>query len=185
MEFLLIGDIKLKVTLTPEDCREYQIDTSESDFSTAEMRAVVRDVLERARIECGFSAEGERILAQLYPMPDGSCELLVTKLKRRFANERNAYPDAEGLGSLESRRGAYRFPDLATLRAAAHALLRDGREYDAYMSETGECYISVSECNTDGISDIEAIIEYGDRIDSIPPYIFSERGRRIDINEYK
>ena len=178
MEFLVIGDTKLKVTLTSEECAQYNIDTMATDFSGGEIRTVVRAILALAESECGFCAEGERILAQLYPLPDGSCELLVTKLGAS-AKDKRLVRDTEGLGAFEDRRRVYRFPSLEVLRLAERAILPRA-EYEAYLADSGECYISVLEALTDGISELEALIEYGERIDSIPPHVVAERGRRLD-----
>ena len=80
MEFLNISDTKLKVTLSPEECVSYGIDTSKSEFTRAEIKEVMRDILSLAEGECGFVVTSEKILVQLYPMPSGECEIFVTKL---------------------------------------------------------------------------------------------------------
>ena len=75
-----ISDIKLKVTLSEEECRRYGIDTAAKDFSSIEIRRAVRDVLAKMSEKSGFKVEGVRLLVQLYPLPDKRCEILVTRL---------------------------------------------------------------------------------------------------------
>ena len=71
LEFFVSGENKLKIVLTAEDCAEFGIDTTLSDFSGNDIRLAIRAVLESAGRECGFFAEGEKIFAQLYPIPEG------------------------------------------------------------------------------------------------------------------
>ena len=179
MEFLIVSDSKLKITLNAEDCLKYAIDTSGSDFSTNEVRLAIRALLEVARERCGFRADGEKILAQLYPMPDGSCELFITKLSGVSAQAREAVRDIEGLSPIEDKYGTYAFRDGQTLLSAARAIYREGIECDLYLSDDGIYYISIKEDIVGGISEFEILTEYGERLKSLPLYVISEYGNLL------
>ena len=179
MEFLTVSDAKLKVTLSREDCLKYGIENTGEEFTGIDVRYAVRDILEIAKGECGFSTDGEKILAQLYPMPDGSCELFITKLSGVTRQVNEAVRDAQGLSTMEKKRGTYSFSDAGTLVAAARAIYRTGIDCDLYLSDEGVYYISITEELLNGISEFEILIEYGERLKFLPTYVISERGRML------
>ncbi len=176
MEFLIISDTKLKVSITRDECLKYGIDTSDADFSTNEIRLIIREILELAKKRCGFTVDREKILVQLYPMPDGDCELFVTKLVGLSARERGIVRDADELTTYQKKRGVYRFSDTITLKEAVRAIYRDGVECDLYVSESGEYYISIVESFADGISEFEVLVEFGDRLPELPVFVMAEYG---------
>lgn len=178
MEFFVSGKNKLKIVLTSEDCAKVGIDTTLSDFSTNEVRLAIRSVLTEAGRECGFFCEGEKILAQLYPLPNGGCEIFVTKLKDTSI-PRTAVRDLEGLTDIDERRGAYYFKDSEALLAAARAIYREGTDCDLYLSDDGGYYISITENFYSGLSEFEVLTEYGERLKSLPVYVISERGKLL------
>ena len=176
MKFLNISDIKLKVTLSEEDCRRHGIDSS-GDYSTREVRYAIREILTRAEAECGFSAEGDKILVQLYPLPDGECELLVTRLTTLSRKDRDTLASSEGISLFESKRGTYRFSSSEDLSSAVRAVYRSGVICDLYLDDLGRYYLSLNEEISDGISEFEIFIEYGERLSSMPLAVLSEYGR--------
>ena len=76
MELILISNSKLKIMLTAEDMKKYNIDC-EGDVT---LRRGFRPVLERARRDCGFDPCGGRLLVQVFPSRSGGCELFVTRV---------------------------------------------------------------------------------------------------------
>jgi negative regulator of genetic competence, sporulation and motility len=176
LKFLNISDTKLKVTLTSADCLEYAIDAEEG-YNTRRMRSAVRRILTLAEEECGFSAVGEKILVQLYPLPSGECELFVTVLTTLSGRDRDAVSSADGVSLLEQARAIYRFADFAGLADAVRAVYREGVESDLYSDDLGRFYLSLKEEITDGISEFEIFIEYGDRLAALPIAVLSEYGK--------
>ena len=176
MEFLNISDIKLKVTLSAEDAAEYGIDTSSGDFTGIEIRRAIRKILSVAESECGFSADGERMLVQLYPLPDGSCELLVTRLVSMSRRDRATIAESEGLSLIEHRRGTFRFDSKEELLRAIRTVRREDVEADLYRDDLGRYYISAREELTDGISELEIFVEFGERLSALPIAVMSEYG---------
>ena len=179
MEFLNISDIKLKVTLSPDECVAYGIDTTLSDFSGADVRRAIREVIAAAERECGFKTAGDRVLVQLYPLPDARAELLVTRLVGMTRRDRAVLSSSEGVSLMEHRRGIYRFDTARDLLRAVRAVYREGVLSDLYRDDLGRYYISVGEDITDGFSDMEALVEFGDRLSSLPIAVLSEYGELI------
>ena len=179
MKFLNISDIKLKVTLSAEDCREYGIDTASGDFSTQSCRQAVRAIMERAESECGFSVSGDKILVQIYPLPSGECELLVTRLTSLSRKDRAQLASSEGLSLIEQKRGTYRFYSKEDLIAAVKTVRRKEVMADLYIDDLGRYYISVDEELSDGISELEIFVEYGERLAALPIAVLSEYGKLL------
>lgn len=179
MKFLNINDIKLKVTLTAADALQYGIDTASGDYSTKEIREAIRAILDVARSECGFCAEGEKILVQLYPLPEGECELLVTKLGGVSKKDRAALSASEGVSLMERKRGTYRFCTAEEVVSAVRAAYREGVVSDLYRDDLGRYYLHIEEEFTDGISEFEIFVEYGERLTSLPIAVLSEYGKLL------
>ncbi len=75
MELILISNSKLKIMLSAEDMKMYNI---ECDGESTLHRGF-RPVLERAKLDCGFDIESGRLLVQVFPSRGGGCEMFVTR----------------------------------------------------------------------------------------------------------
>ena len=176
MKFLNISDSKLKVTLAKVDCIEYGIDTSVGNYTSKEVRESVRKILELDEAECGFSVGTDKILVQLYPLPSGECELLVTKLTTLSRKHKEELSSSDGVSVLENTRGIYRFETSEDIRAAVRVIYREGICADLYRDTLGRYYLYIEEKLTDGISEFEILTEYGERLPSVPSVLLSEYG---------
>ncbi len=88
MELILISNSKLKIMLSAEDMKKYNI---ECDGETA-LRRGFKPVLDMARRDCGFDTEGGRLLVQVFPSRGGGCEMFITRvaLESGKAKDRDA-----------------------------------------------------------------------------------------------
>ena len=80
MEFILINENKIKVMLTEQDLKEFEIDAEDLDYSNTDTKRMFWDILSRAKHSTGFDTDGHKVLVQLYPSRHGGCELFVTKI---------------------------------------------------------------------------------------------------------
>ena len=176
MEFLNISDIKLKVTLTSEECVSYGINTDSKDFSGARIRRTVRDILATVTEKSGFKVDGERLLVQIYPLPDKRCEILVTRLIGISRRDRAVLSGTDGISILEDKRTAFRFDTGEDLLRAVRAVYREGIESDLYLDDLGRYYIHAREEIADDFSQLEPFIEFGDRLSALPLAVLSEYG---------
>ena len=76
MELILISNSKLKIMLSAEDMKKYNIECD----GTSALRQGFRPVLERAHDDCGFDIESGRLLVQVFPSRTGGCEMFVTRV---------------------------------------------------------------------------------------------------------
>ena len=176
LEFLNISDIKLKVTLTSEECVSYGINTDSKDFSGARIRRTVRDILATVTEKSGFKVDGERLLVQIYPLPDKRCEILVTRLTGISRRDRAVLSGTDGISILEDKRTAFRFDTGEDLLRAVRAVYREGIESDLYLDDLGRYYIHAREEIADDFSQLEPFIEFGDRLSALPIAVLSEYG---------
>ena len=80
MELILISDAKLKVMLSPEDMRRFDITCDDLDSTEIASRRAFWSILDEARSRTGFDPAGHKIFVQMYPSRGGGCELFVTRL---------------------------------------------------------------------------------------------------------
>ena len=80
MEFLRVGESKLKVILSAEEARSYDIKSAVGEYAGAAVRRSLRRILDEAKSRVGFDIGTEKVLIQIYPLSEGGYELFVTKL---------------------------------------------------------------------------------------------------------
>ena len=173
MEFLSVGQIKLKVTLTPEECREYGIRELDGGEENSRVRASLRRILDEAGRRVGFFADGERLLVQVYPLMSDGAELFITKLSAVPESERRVVSES-GILTYMNKTAYFRLPDAAALLAVVRALPE--LIADVYRAHSGEYYLSLSESLLGGISDCDILLEFGERIPRLPLGLSGEWG---------
>lgn len=99
MELILISSSKLKIMLSEEDMKKYNIECE----GGCALRRGLAPVLERAHLDCGFDIDSGRLLVQVFPSRKGGCEMFVTRVAQK--NEKGGSGEAsvcllESLGGL-------------------------------------------------------------------------------------
>ena len=202
MELLRIGKEKLKIILTHEDLRAFEMDEDDLDYANTETKRMLWDILHQAKTSVGFNADGHRVLVQLYPSRHGGCEMFVTRLgalpcdcPTELEDDHDAGEDpfdaSEEVNSLYSpqpfhekklRRSAFSFECLSNLLAACRRLSECGHQGKsfAYRSDDGQYHLFLEElertpyCSLDEFS---FLFEYGASEDaSLSEALLSERG---------
>lgn len=106
MELIRISESKLKVMLTGEDMRQYELNSVDLDCEDSETRHAFRCILEEAKSQTGFDTHNYRIFIQAYPCRGGGCELYVTKLGERSDNGYNPEEATDGDNPAHGSRDA-------------------------------------------------------------------------------
>ena len=109
MELLLISDSKLKVMLSEEDMRRYDLNAETVNYENTETRRAFWKILDEAKERTGFDAASDKVLIQLYPSRDGGCELFVTKLGLIPPVAEKTIAKSNRVTMLAARRGVYLF----------------------------------------------------------------------------
>ena len=180
MELLLISDSKLKVMLSDEDMKKYDIRCDDINYDSTESRKIFWQILDEAKHRTGFDAASDKVLVQLYPSRDGGCEIFVTKLGLIPPLTEKTISMSGRVSMLSSKRRLYLFDSLADLSRVCRKLEADGyaRESAAYFAD--DKYYLILEERTNGrtniISEYSFIEEFGRRCGNAELVYIREHG---------
>ena len=181
MEFILISEDKIKVTLSEADLEEFDLVADELDYANTETKRMFWDVLSRAKARTGFDTDGQKVLVQLYPSKDGGCEIFVTKIgsiykelceepieecSRPITSESSAIKRKRKSTAAERRHSTvYSFSSLGDMIRVCRELARRGysEESLAYISDTEIFYLVLRASESTDIRErYPFITEFGD-----------------------
>ena len=80
LELILINSSKLKIMMTSEDMKQYDLKCENIDYDNTETRRAFWSILDEAKQRTGFDAASDKVFVQLYPSKCGGCEMYITKL---------------------------------------------------------------------------------------------------------
>ncbi len=180
MELLLISDSKLKVMLSEEDMRRYDLNAETVNYENTETRRAFWKILDEAKERTGFDAASDKVLIQLYPSRDGGCELFVTKLGLIPSVAEKTIAKSNRVTMLAARRGVYLFSSLSALIRATRALASSLsiRESAGYLVE-GERYCLIVEergGKKEGIGEAARLSEFGEPLPAVLTDYIREHG---------
>ena len=165
MEFLLIGEAKLKIVMTDDDMRYYKFDPGGADYSSSLCRRAVWNVLDMAKSEVGFDPAGDKVLVQFYPIKGGGCEVFVTKLGIIPAASAKLVSKSDKISMLSKQKSFYSFDNASDLIAAARAIARvsgDNLPTSDVFFDGARYYLSIEEYGKGGeTSEFPCILEFG------------------------
>ena len=135
MKIEKISNSQIRCILTGEDLASRQLRLSELAYGTEKARALFRDMMEQASVQCGFDAENYPLMIEAIPLGADSIVLIVTKvdnpeeLDTRFSNfapsvQKDALPAPEPPSPLSQLLRALREnnPDAGSAGSAEDAL---------------------------------------------------------------
>ena len=138
MELIKINQSELKVMMSADDMKKYDLSGDEDEYA---QKAALRGILREARERIGFACSGEKLIVRMFPSRDGGCEMFVTKLSAKSSTEReNGVIFAPA--SLYDGVYVYSFANLNDMISACRRLsdagYRDGSS--AYRDNAGRGY---------------------------------------------
>ncbi len=123
MELILISDTKLKVMLSPDDMRRFDITCEDLDSTDIASRRAFWSILDEARSKTGFDPSGHKIFVQMYPSRSGGCELFVTRLGgKKDGDTKKSRGFVTDAVPAREEQSLYAFDLLADLLAACRRL---------------------------------------------------------------
>jgi negative regulator of genetic competence, sporulation and motility len=150
LEFLLIGESKIKIVLSREEADEMNLVSQ--DISGADNRRAFWRLINMAKDRVGFDPMGDKLLIQLYPMKEG-LELFVTKLGLLPDSSARLVARSDKVSLLSKKRSLYAFDSLDDLIDAARAVKSAAGgiaiESDVYTSNE-KYYLSIEEYGKGG-----------------------------------
>lgn len=164
MEFLLVGESKLKIIMNGEEMRRYKLDTG-ADSGTASQRRAFWRVLDMAKSEVGFDPAGDKVLIQFYPTKPDGCEVFVTKLGILSGSSARLVSRSDKVAMLARQRSIYVFEcveDLIRAVCAVGAMTDTVPESDVYVSNSGKYFLELEEYTKGGEpAEFPCILEFG------------------------
>ena len=165
MEFLLIGESKIKIVMTERDIKEYKIDVETPDCAAHSCRRAIWRILDRAKEETGFDPTGDKILVQFYPTNSRECEVFVTKLGVLSCSTAKIVSRSDRITMLSREQKLYSFDGVEALMLAALAIKRSLRfcpPSDVYRGYGDRYFLSVEEYGKGGETfEFPQILEFG------------------------
>ena len=183
MEVLTIGKSKMKILITKSEVEQFGLTTDVELRDTSESRRVLWNILEAAKEKQGIDPTGDKVLVQLYPMRDGSCELFVTKLGILSKSSQRYVSDSDRTTLLSKRKIYYRFENLNLLSAALEYTRRTNEAFlksgAVYMGAVGPILEIEEICRDEEDSDLDGIEEFGERLPKETGYYIGEYFRYL------
>lgn len=185
MEFLLIGESKIKIVLSSAEAKKQGLDTSSTDVSGPLARRVLWRILDMAKTEVGFDPKGDKVLIQLYPLANGGCELFVTKLGILSESSARLVSKSDRIAMLSKSRSLYRFDDLSDIISASRAVKSITGDLspksDVYL-DGDKYYLSIEEYGKGGEPvEFPCILEFGMGLTAeLSSYIYEHADRLTD-----
>ena len=167
MDFLKIGNNKLKIVLTREELKKYKLDKIGADEDLSPYRRTLFRIIDLANERTGFSPGEEKLLLQFYPTRRGG-EIFVTKLCILTEAQKNIISRSDNLTTVSRSTRAYFFDTLTDAIALAKSisLKCDLTEDSAlYITEFGNVVLEIEEHSAnDKNVDHPEITEFSDPI---------------------
>ena len=115
MELILISESKLKIMLSADDMKLYDITCETIDYDDSLSRRAFWDILSEARDRTGFDASGDKVYVQVYPSKAGGCEMFVTKLPPGTEDEIGTKSEYRADTRKPVKKCIYRFESIGDL----------------------------------------------------------------------
>ena len=165
MEFLLIGESKIKIVLNREEAERYKLDAAVPDISGPGARRSFWRILDMAKAEVGFDPAGDKILIQLYPLKSGGCEIFVTKLGILSEASARLVSRSDRIAMLSRKLSLYSFDSLDDIISAARAVKKQSQDMklisDVY-TEKDKYFLAIEEYGKGGEPiEFPCILEFG------------------------
>ena len=140
MKIEKISNSQIRCILTGEDLASRQLRLSELAYGTEKARALFRDMMEQASVQCGFDAENYPLMIEAIPLGADSIVLIVTKvdnpeeLDTRFSNfapsvQKDAFPAPEPPSPLSQLLSALKENSAAQPGESAEEALKAKRDF--------------------------------------------------------
>ncbi len=166
MEFLTVGNSKIKVVLSRGECESRGIKSDGADYDSPDMRRKIRALLDEAKERVGFDIGREKVLVQLYPSGDGGAEIFITKLGAVSKEVAGMLSRSDNVAVISARRAYYIFDSLENLICAVRSIAPFSPEDSAvHLFDSGEYCLSF--CEKEGkrtLSPTFRLLEFGRRV---------------------
>ena len=187
MEFLRIGEAKLKIVMTESDMESYGV-KMDGEICDRAARRSIWGILDVAKNEVGFDPDGDKVLIQFYPQKGTGCEVFVTKLGILPDSSARLVSKSDRITLLSKRRTYYRFDSSHSLALAARAIISSAGEAcvesDVFDGGDSGFFLSIDEYGKGGEpTEFPQISEFGERLTAECGAYISEHFERLTVGD--
>ena len=171
MEWIRISKNKLKIMLSAEDAKHYELDCNVADLGDLVTRSAFHEILSDVKKQTDFDANEDKIYIQMYPSKEGGCELFVTRMGLLLSEEESESTKKTGRESGRLRlppkaltaQYAYCFEKLDPLLAVCRRIQKSTkvRESEAWRDERARFWLLLTAKSTEKLGFVR---EYGREI---------------------
>lgn len=141
MDYIKISNSKLKIMLTAEDMKKYEIQSASIAIPDMQIRQILQKLLCDAHVQADFMGEDTRLYVQMFPCTGGGCELFISRLDsiqkpglpEPFAKSKALMLKDKGFGDA-----VYCFESLTDMIALCRRLCSVGFDYESVAFMEGE-----------------------------------------------
>ena len=150
MEWIRISNNKLKIMLTAEDTKRYELNCAKASYEDAMTRAAFRELLLDVQRETGFDAAEDKVYIQMYPSKEGGCELFVTRIGLLLTEDGEGKSKNSKASERRKRNNdaskAFVFKELEPLLSLCRRLCQDDRirKSEVWRDERGFWWLLVT-----------------------------------------
>ncbi len=176
LEFLTVGNTKIKITLTAQEASARGINTEKTNYDDPEVRRNFRKILEEAKEKAGFDTGKEKVLIQAYPSRDGGIELFVTKLGVISKSAESMIAKSENVALLSKCRTYYIFENLENLLGAVRSISPEfAEDSSVYRLDDGTyCLVFCERTPKYVLSELSVLSEFGRKSNELPTAFLKE-----------
>ncbi len=122
MEFIKINDSSIKIMLTSNEVKEYELE-NDGELNENEVKKMFSRLLSQAKKELGFKYAKERLVAEIFSSKGGGCEIFISCL----LGESKMYKDRGEealLSKLKLQNQIFSFDDFQNLMIVLEQLCK-------------------------------------------------------------
>ena len=184
LDFLLIGESKLKIVMSAEELKYYGIETFVGGNVTRDGRRRFWEILNQARDRVGFDPARDKVLVQFYPAKSGECEIFVTKLGLLAPASAKLVSRSDKVTLLSRSESVYHFSGFEALVGAARvaSISSDGADIpcDIYRLGESDYYLIIEEYGKgDESAEFHHLLEFGTRLTADMALYLKEHAEHI------
>lgn len=182
MDFLLVGESKIKIVLSRDEAESYGLDKASPDVSGPVARRSFWRILDMAKAEVGFDPAGDKVLIQLYPIKSGGCEIFVTKLGILSDSSARMVSKSDRVAMLSKKQSFYSFDsldDLINASRAVRSIFGILPASDVY-AEGDRYYLAIEEYGRGGEpTEFPCILEFASSVNADMSDFISEHASKV------
>jgi len=178
MELILISSDKLKVIMSSDDLKSFNLTADDLDYTKVSTKHFFWSIIDKAHEQTGFNADKSKLYVQVFPSNDGGCEIFI-KRSDNTEHEGENTPKSKTKVVASQLKESFLVLGFKELCLLCSRMIEDDLRLHTslYYDHSGK-YILIVEKNKEIPSYIQSYAKY----DIIPDYL-SEYGEVFEYTD--